>query len=172
MLFCLCCIQLCWCILYFMRACVLLCICMYSAAYMVLCMLHTLAHECMKKYSCVLFMNILLAFMIMCVQVRIQGFLFALRVITGEMSWSEGRANYNRGAEASGTANKASAAASVEQRSITPPPHGGRLHHKTTGGECLRQTDSLLYQISIIHTCTHSGTCVIQDSVWWEIEIT
>lgn len=36
-------------------------------------------------------MNIIFAFMIMCVQVRIQGFLFALCAITGEMSRSEGR---------------------------------------------------------------------------------
>lgn len=58
-----------------------------SAAYEVLCMRRPSAYEHTheKIFMCVL-MNISLAFMIMCVHVKSQGFPLALSVITAELS--------------------------------------------------------------------------------------
>lgn len=84
-------------------------------------------------FMCV-FMNILLAFIIMRVPGRIQGFLGAFAVITCKTSRSEGAGNYKPGAEASGAANEAGAAElglsrvlRWETSHITiKQPHGGK----------------------------------------------
>ena len=82
-----------------------------------------------------------------------------------ELIWRE--RDYNRGAEASGTANKATAALRI-LRGGKPP------HHKATKAECLRPTDSPYISISmtgsyfpdlcpLCHSCS-SGFSVMHNN--------